>query len=433
MDEVFSYVYFVSPGVLVAVSYYPGPNNHILFNLLGALFNHFGGFLWEEPVWGMRLLSVWASLGCSLIFFYWVYRLYNFKIAWWACLILNLQIPFFTYSILGRGYMLQLFFLLLTMPLGLKLLAARQSTPSANIIYVLGASLGFYCIPTFLYPYFALTAFLFFWSFIDFNLLVFKRLLILNLQVIGLTILLYSPVIWLNGWKALSNNSWVASLSWTDFWAGIPAYFEEISRFFWDDAGMVVGGLFIGLLGIYIFSVAQHKKIETRAAQSQVLMLFLIFAPALPIFMQRVLPFPRVWMYLSIPISFIVIELGTYFFNKKENLILGGFSFIQILILVKVLWIDYQTPVFQELALKILAEQPKQLFVNEDTYLTFIQYEAFKKKQKFDIETHNFQPTKAYSWIIVYKGWVFPQETNLSSYHLFKEDDLVKIYQNKLP
>ena len=65
IDTAFSYTFFVSKGFLITSTYYPGPNNHVFYNLLCNVFDF--GLLPAE--WVMRMPTILASFVLALIMF----------------------------------------------------------------------------------------------------------------------------------------------------------------------------------------------------------------------------------------------------------------------------------------------------------------------------------------------------------------------------
>ena len=430
VDEAFSYVYFVSQGVLVSMSYYPGPNNHIFFNLIASFMNPVTSQIFYEPVLLLRLISVLASLTCSIFFFFWLFHTFDFKIAFWGVMLLNFQVPFFTYSFLGRGYMLQLCLLVLILMIGIKLIQSRP-TLILSSIFILTASLGFYCIPTFLYPYFALNVYFIWYLYFEFKTQLLFRILFINLSVIGLTLILYTPVLLLQGWSAVIGNSWVKALSYGEFFEELPTYFNDFGNFFWDKWSLiawVVLGLF---MMIYSFLIFFKPSQSSFLNQSNILLFLLMIIPIPLLLIQKVLPFPRVWMYFSIPMTFMFIYLTNFFFQKKETLILSLLSIIQLLILQQVFKSGFQPADNQKIVQKIIQHKPENIFVNEDTYLTFIRYEGLKANQNLTIDTHHFNPQKHYQWLILYSGSPLYKQIDAEKYQLLYQNKQVFIYQKK--
>ena len=428
VDEAFSYVYFVSQGMLVSMSYYPGPNNHICFNLIASLLNPLTSQIFYEPVLLLRLISVLASLTCSIFFFFWLFHTFNFRVAFWGIILFNLQVPFFTYSFLGRGYVLQLCLLILVLIIGIRLVQPKPAIILAPI-FTLTASLGFYCIPTFLYPYFALNVYFAWYLYFEFKIQLLYRILFINLNVIGLTIILYAPVLLLQGWRAVSGNSWVKPLRYGEFFERLPAYLNEFGNFFWDKWSLIAWILFGVFMIIYSILIFFKPSQNSFLNQSNILLFLLMIIPVPLLLIQKVLPFPRVWMYFSLPMTFMFIYLTNFFFQKKETLILSLLSIIQLLILLQVFNSGLQSSDYQKIAQKIVQQKPENIFVNEDTYLTFIRYEGLKAKQNLTIDTHHFNPQKHYQWLILYANSPFQEQIKLDSYQLFYQDKQVFIYQ----
>ena len=430
VDEAFSYVYFVSQGVLVSMSYYPGPNNHIFFNLIASFLNPLTSQIFYEPVLLLRLISALASFACSIFFFFWLFHTFNFKMAYWGIILLNLQVPFFTYGFLGRGYMLQLCLLFLVLMTGIRLIQSKP-TLILSSVFILAASLGFYCIPTFLYPYFTLQVYFAWYLCFKFKSQQLFRIFFINLGVIVLTFIFYVPVFILQGWGAVIGNSWVRALSYGVFFARLPAYFLDFGNFFWDKWSLIGWIVFSVFLIIYFLLIIFKPSQISLLNRSNKLLLLLIVIPMPLLFLQKVLPFPRVWMYFSVPMTFMLIYLANFFFHKKETLFLSLLSIIQLLILLQVFGSGFQPSDYQIIAKDIMQHKPENIFINEDTYLTYIRYEGLKANLNLTIDTQQFNPQNHYQWLILYTGSPLQDQIVSGKYQLYHQDEQVFIYQKK--
>ncbi|MBX3100931.1 MAG: hypothetical protein KF690_00325 [Bacteroidetes bacterium] len=96
-DEAYSYLNFTRQGPLVSLLYYPGTNNHPLFNALNALLP---GIRWLPVLLGGMLVSV---------AYVWLRLRWHAVAAWGASLLLALTYPLLLYGIHARGYALMLF------------------------------------------------------------------------------------------------------------------------------------------------------------------------------------------------------------------------------------------------------------------------------------------------------------------------------------
>lgn len=102
-DEAFSALNFAGQPLARIITYYPIPNNHILYNVL----NHFFSFFFGNAFFSGRILS--SACYCLLIAFNFVLisRLTaNRIIAFFCCIVLSLQFIVWGFGHQGRGYAL---------------------------------------------------------------------------------------------------------------------------------------------------------------------------------------------------------------------------------------------------------------------------------------------------------------------------------------
>ena len=108
LDEACSYLHFVREGVFLTITSYPVPNNHILFNAICALLARLS-FL--PPVWVMRL----PSMAASLLDYYLIFCLFKRWGDFRRAIVVVAGVAFVHilsyYSVQGRGYQLQLLFI----------------------------------------------------------------------------------------------------------------------------------------------------------------------------------------------------------------------------------------------------------------------------------------------------------------------------------
>ncbi|MFN3316065.1 MAG: hypothetical protein ACK40K_04575, partial [Raineya sp.] len=151
IDEAFGYVHFIAKGVFVSALYYPNPNNHIFFNLISTFFDVFV----PNKIWVMRLPSFLSFLFLEILLFRFFLVKYSFSVALWATLFFALLSPVQAYAIMGRGYLLQMLFLWLSVHFLVKILQ-NNSQKIDKILFVFFSWAAFYTIPTFLYYFLAL-------------------------------------------------------------------------------------------------------------------------------------------------------------------------------------------------------------------------------------------------------------------------------------
>ncbi len=204
-DEVFSALNVAAIHPLQAVSYYMLPNNHLFFNLLNNLVFHFCA----DKVFTGRLISLLAYATLILILYYWLKDL--IKNRWLALLVsitLGLQFQVWGFSFQARGY--EVYLLAewgMVISLFRYLLSGNDKWLRWN---VLSCTVGFFCLPSFLYFYLAQLAFVVIYRLVykTKDLLFWKH----QLATIGLTYLCYLPMLCFSGVEAITKNSYIVAM-----------------------------------------------------------------------------------------------------------------------------------------------------------------------------------------------------------------------------
>lgn len=279
-DEAFSYQYLVSKGILTTLTYYPGPNNHVLYNLICSFLNYSS----LSEIWVMRLPSVIVS---GLIFYICIPLLktkFDFRTSLIISLLTQFCFNFFLYSFQGRGYALEVLFVVLAFYGLYKNSKGRDE--NYIFLFIVSSVLGLYTIPIFVYPLI---------SIVTFNLLLnridFKTLFYSCVVIGGGAVLCYFPIFIVSGVDSVVANDWVKSLGITHVLREFPHYINGLQDWLWDFPSYGI----IFSLGLFILMLLRFglKKWFWFAVLS-----FLI--PFSLIILQGVLPFPRVWTYLTL-------------------------------------------------------------------------------------------------------------------------------------
>jgi hypothetical protein len=168
---------------------------------------------------------------------------------------------------------------------------------------ILNSSLGFYTLPTMLYPFGALCVWLFlFLIFSQFssnyrNPANFLKYLVLSgLAVSGFSLLLYSPIFINSGTDVLFKNVFVLPLPKNDFYPTLLSRFSDHYHAFTDNVPKPIWILlFLGIL----ISIIAHQKISQIRIPLQAA--FLLWLPPVILY-QRPNLWTRTQIYLWVPV-----------------------------------------------------------------------------------------------------------------------------------
>lgn len=301
-DEAYTFVFYASKSFTTIVANYSAPNNHIFHTLLVALVYRLFG---ASPVL-LRLPAFIAGVLCVPAAYFAARRFFSINQSLAAATFIALTPGLIEYSANGRGYtLIVLFSLLLANFAGL---LVRDLRRSALIAYGLTAALGFFTIPIFLYPMAGISL----WLAASFltekwaretayhSLRYFLRACLFA----GiLTLLLYSPVIFFGtGLRSLISNEIVEAQNWSTFFGNLPSRLMN-TGILWT-RGMPASLSVLIFVG-FLLSLFFYKKVSNQRLPLQI---YLVVAAAICMALQRVVPLPRVWLFLE---AFYVIFAAT--------------------------------------------------------------------------------------------------------------------------
>ncbi len=292
-DEAYTFIHYASKSLTTILANYSAPNNHIFHTLLVALACHLLG----ADLWTLRLPALLAGILTVPAAYIAARRFFSAHQSLAAAAALAVTPVFIEYSANGRGYTLVILFSLLLANFA-GLLLEKQTTP-ALVAYGLTAALGFYTIPIFLYPMAGISLWLSAsyltesgsWKTRLRSLTVF----LVTCALAGLlTFLLYSPVIFFGtGLGSLVSNKIVESQNWATFFGNLsPRLINTATLWMTGFAPVFRGLLLIGfLISLFFYRKASNQRLP--------LAIFLVLAIAILMLIQRVVPLPRVWLFLE--------------------------------------------------------------------------------------------------------------------------------------
>lgn len=300
-EEVASYDFFISRGLLAVSSFYPIPNNHVLPNTLNWLF-----FQLNPSVWFTLRLPVFitSTIG-TVALFAGLLRFSTFRTALVALTLFSwVQLSLYN-AVAGRGY-----WLLMTLAglhfFGAVAVLSRPAGPRVAWAVLLGSGiLGCYTVPSFAYVVASAASYLG---------LVFglrrdwERLEQTTAVAAGVGVgaaLLYAPLLLLSGWHRLLANGYVVAKPW-------PVLLRELPAFVWFTEGTLAGQRTIGALvfgtGLLAFGWlwrASRRAVLAPDLRKAVRQLgppaaWFVLLPYVLLTAQRVLPPERVLLYKAL-------------------------------------------------------------------------------------------------------------------------------------
>ncbi len=306
IDEAFTYLNFSSRSPVVSLTYYPAPNNHIFFSLLTSLSTSlpFGSQLLL-----LRLPSVLIYIFTLFAFFSFTREYLTQNAAILATAVFGLLFSTLYYGFLARGYGLLMLCFIMACYAAFKIVESPNRL--AWLVFIVFSILGFYTMPSFLYPYLALNLFV---LLSDRSKL--SKLLLSGVITVAIVTVLYLPVILVNGLEALAGNEYVRPISRATVIAGLPAFLLNTLEVLFGYPAFLILALFIAAL--IVVTIAK-PKLATFA-------LTLILAPILFLIIHSVLPFPRTLIFFTAVIIFILAAASQGILSRLSFPVVLGIS-----------------------------------------------------------------------------------------------------------
>ena len=310
-DKAFSFLSFAAPPLVIGLSDYSYPNNHLFHTLLVHLAS---SALGSQP-WVIRLPAFVAGILLVPAGYLAARTFYDKHAALLAAAMIASSSPLIEYSTNGRGYTLVCLIFMAMLAIGASLV--REDRPSRWLIWSALAAVGFHTIPIMLYPFGIAVVWLYLSIICEHppsrrGLPI--RSLLMALAVVGLlTFALYAPVFMSSGFGAVVANRFVAPKSWSDFAGQFPLSLLSV----WSQWNRDVpsGVSFVLVLG-FVASLALHKRLS-RHRVPLIMATVVWLVPML--LLQRVVPFERVWLFL-LPLYFAIASAGLiYGFSLFES------------------------------------------------------------------------------------------------------------------
>jgi len=202
------------------------------------------------------------------------------------------------YSFVSRGYALVSLFFVLCLYCVYKI-TFENNRVRHWAYFSLFSVLGFYTMPSFLYPFFTLNLLLLLLNFSG-----ILRQIVSGIAIIAITIFLYLPIIAVNGLDVLMNNKLLQSATRTEVLTVFP-------RFASDSLAEITGVSFLVIIPLLLLAllvlILQKRHLEIKLVAA------FIIAPILLMWLHPVIPFARTFSYYSIVLPFLfIITLSPY-------------------------------------------------------------------------------------------------------------------------
>lgn len=366
-DEAMTYLFFTKKGIWTSMTKYPAPNNHILHSILTNITYYFP---FSQTV-NLRLPNLLVNTLSGVILFYTFSKLLNSKIALFLLAGYSFLFPVLYYGYCSRGYSLVFLAFIICFYAAVQLIQTESYNITFKKYLILlsgGAIVGFYTMPSFLYPYITSVSFLF---------LVFalkrewNKILALTVSgacVAFVVLLLYLPVLRFSGLDAVVNNRFVRPIPRTAVLKSIPDHFSFSFSFLFDQT-LLNGLLAISLIAIYL---GYHKF---RRPTVLFTVYCFAFAPIL-LLIHSVVPFARTWVYLIVPFLFLAGS-GLQKVGIHEKIGIKTWLILTACLIV-LLSVRFNSKVMKKEAFEFNAQKTAELLINSQADTVYINHNLIK-------------------------------------------------------
>jgi hypothetical protein len=306
-DEAYSFIAFASRGLRIVLTDYHLPNNHVLHTFLMWLSTN----LFGETPWALRLPAYLA--GVALIpASYAAGRLaFGRATGLLAAALVAFNTYFIHFSTDGRGYTLMILLAVLCWCLAMQLLRGRNSF--AWLLLTLFGALGFWVMPTMVYPYAAVMAWL------GLSALLGDRdpgypaprfwrdAIVSGLSTMAIMLALYIPIFLNWDFNAVFNNS-IISIMRDDNYEG---FFQNLGSRWGDSWGQWHEGLgpLLLAIGVAAFALGLLRHLSKKRRWRLSLPLIGLAVVLAIMLLQRVVGWVRIWGF-GLPFYLVYVAAG---------------------------------------------------------------------------------------------------------------------------
>lgn len=429
-DEAFTYLNYVKPGFLAALSYYNLTNNHILHSILCNVFD----LLPLSPVFSLRIASFTVGLISMFAAFLFFNKFLNAGAKFVAFAFFAFSLPVLQYGILARGYSLLLFFTIISNCILLVLTKNTKNRKKLWVVFIISSVLGFYSLPVYVYVYASQTVYYSIISLKNKRIRYFKEFLFASFSTAIVVGVLYAPVLFINGIDAFIGYDFMQSLPLNEFLKYYPEFIHQY--FIWVSGNNRYLAVFVLiLLIIALFYSYKSKKI---------LFLFILsflITPFIMLVFQKIIPFNRLFIFNSLIIAlafglFVELLLKKVKFSKQkvDFILLTGVVVMSIILLLSFAKLCKQEKEINNKAYRFanqIQDNSSIFSTNEVRYYTFLKFKAmYLDKKKIHLYRTDFNKNYPYTYIAEDKDknerFI---DISIYKYQLIYEDEYICLYK----
>jgi hypothetical protein len=167
------------------------------------------------------------------------------------------------------------------------------------VLYSIASIVGYFAIPSFLYPFATVTLFAIVNLCIQRRFILIKQIVVTNVMIGVLVLVEYLPIISISGLKSITGNYYTKPIHRTEVIERLYSHFQSTAQWLTGISESVVLFIIVCILiAVLLYALIAKKE---KAISYSLLMFSLMFAPII-VLVHSVIPFERTWVYLSIPL-----------------------------------------------------------------------------------------------------------------------------------
>lgn len=409
-DEADTYMLFSSQGPLVAATFYPLPNNHILFSIITSITS----MLPIDPVYALRLPLLPIGLLTILLMYRLLKRYFTEEAALVGLSFFIAGYPMFIYSFLARGYLLLLLFYILALYAIFELCFSKEHKKRHGYLLVIASVGGLYTIPSFLYGLAGLFLFAFAALLQQKKNTELVRLIKYGFVIALFATILYLPVLISVKW-ALLKPYMTPVYDRSNTLSAFDTTFGYLSKTFLSPANFLA--VFYGccfLIGS--FFLFRSKQLLNKSIAGFVFIQLLLCMAVFFILKQEFPPKP--WMHFTVTGAFLTTAIFSFVLQKttirRDLLFLTTVLFLSSGTIASYLYKNKSiatgyNSIAKQCEQLLIDKNVKEVYTGIPYYKTMIDYYVIKNKLQVSIGNSRktsrrytpFDPQKKYDLIIV--------------------------------
>lgn len=367
-DEAWTFLNFTQKGPLTSLSYYPAPNNHILHSLI-TNFTYLIPAV--PPLIKLRISSILVNVLTLLVCAHFLRKKVNDQVAIVVTAIFPVLFMGIYYSYMSRGYGIVILCFISSFNFVFNIIKGNQTRDWVWFSFF--SILGFFTMPSYLYPYIILNLII-----LLNNGKTFKKQFIAAITVASVVLLLYLPLIMVNGIKALYANRFVVPINRNIVWDKLPSFFTGM---LYEIAGFKWYIVFV----LFAVAVVFYFKKNNYTRQNLIMILIFLITPPVLLIVQSVIPFGRTFNFYGFVLVFLIIlPFKDYLGRIKVMHLVVVLAAIQLCLVY-----NFNKRIKREEDYSIQSHNISSKIAGNHTYV--INADLFETYLLFELKTHGFE------------------------------------------